>query len=469
MLSKLRPLKSNYTLVTDKINQLVIILAITLVSFGVKLINLSSPFRPHFDEVYYVQNVLTMLKKGVEFNASKNTFTGDTILAVHPPLGKWLLATGVLFFGDNSFGWRIGAVVLGSLSVLLVGLIAKELFNNYIITALSTFFMAIEPIAFTNSRTAILEAPLTFMVLLTTLVFIKGLKTPRYLYLFGLLMGLTLGVKWNALYNFIGYILIYLIYMYPKILYYLKNKKIKKLITWALKIKIQFIILPVLAYLSTWWGWFIAKEAQFRFWAEANPETSFNLVPSALRSLWHLHADIYRFHGSLERYHISTSHPYQWFLGTKPTLIFKVGTFDSDKKENYGGLIANLPNPFISIGILVATVITIRMLSKKLDFSLLIPLVLILTAYLPWFAYSHRTTFAYYVDTFLPFMLILLAYSLYLLYLKATSRKYKLYWVIFAVALPLAFFFYFYPLYIGQIHTFTYLNSHLWLSSWFRF
>ena len=329
--------------------------------------------------------------------------------------------------------------------------------------------MAIEPIAFTNSRTAILEAPLTFMVLLTTLVFIKGLKNPRYLYLFGVLMGLTLGVKWNALYNFIGYLLVYLLYMYPKILYYLKNKKIKKLFAWALKIKIQFVLLPVLAYLSTWWGWFIAKEARFRFWAEANPETNFKFIPSALRSLWHLHADIYRFHKSLEIYHISTSHPYQWFLGTKPTLFFKLGAYNTEKKDNFGFLIANLPNPFLSIGILVAIVVTIRMLRKKLDFSLLIPLLLTLTAYLPWFAYSHRTTYAYYVDTFLPFMLILLAYSLYLLYLKASSRKYKLYWVIFAIALPLAFFFYFYPFYIGQVNTFAYLNSHLWLSSWFRF
>lgn len=75
-----------------------------------------------FDEVYYVDGARDYLNHGVEISGAKAEFV------VHPPVGKWLIASGIKLFGDSGFGWRIATAVIGSLSILLIGMIAKRLF-----------------------------------------------------------------------------------------------------------------------------------------------------------------------------------------------------------------------------------------------------------------------------------------------------------------------------------------------------
>jgi dolichyl-phosphate-mannose--protein O-mannosyl transferase len=66
-----------------------------------RLINLGSPKGFVFDEVYYVDGARDLLKYGVEVDGTNPEFI------VHPPVGKWLIASGIKLFGDNEFGWRL--------------------------------------------------------------------------------------------------------------------------------------------------------------------------------------------------------------------------------------------------------------------------------------------------------------------------------------------------------------------------
>ena len=63
-----------------------------------------------FDEVYYATDAVDTLQWGAEHGRAK-----------HPPLGKWLIASGIRVFGFAPFGWRFASLIAG---VIVVGLVA---------------------------------------------------------------------------------------------------------------------------------------------------------------------------------------------------------------------------------------------------------------------------------------------------------------------------------------------------------
>ena len=82
--------------------------AVIAVAGLMRFINLASPNELVFDEVYYVNGAQDYLKNGVETKDGKPEFV------VHPPVGKWMIAAGITLFGDNSFGWRFSAALVGT-------------------------------------------------------------------------------------------------------------------------------------------------------------------------------------------------------------------------------------------------------------------------------------------------------------------------------------------------------------------
>ena len=74
-------------------------IVIALISLVLRVMNLGSIKSFIFDEVYYVDGARDFLKYGVEVSGSEPEFI------VHPPVGKWLIASGIKLFGDNEFGY----------------------------------------------------------------------------------------------------------------------------------------------------------------------------------------------------------------------------------------------------------------------------------------------------------------------------------------------------------------------------
>src|SRR4051794_32568463 len=111
---------------------------------------LGRPYVLVFDETYYVKQGWSMIKAGYElkwagegkvvdpkWNAGDvNVFTGDPDFVVHPPVGKWMIGVGEWLFGPtSSFGWRFSAAVVGTLSILMLALIARRLFGSPLLGA----------------------------------------------------------------------------------------------------------------------------------------------------------------------------------------------------------------------------------------------------------------------------------------------------------------------------------------------
>ena len=83
-----------------------------------------------------------------------------------PPVGKWIIAFGEWIFGStSSFGWRFSVALLGTLSILMVGRIARRLFRSTYLGMIAAFLTAFEGHHFVHSRTGLLDLILMFFAL----------------------------------------------------------------------------------------------------------------------------------------------------------------------------------------------------------------------------------------------------------------------------------------------------------------
>lgn len=128
----------------------------------VMLTGISEPHRIIFDEVYYVNDARDMLEFGVEQG-----------FVVHPPLGKMIIASGIRFFGDTPFGWRVMGGIAGALSVWLVYLIGLRLFRRTAPAAAAALLLAIDGVFVVQARTAMLDIYLALFVVLGTWLLLR--------------------------------------------------------------------------------------------------------------------------------------------------------------------------------------------------------------------------------------------------------------------------------------------------------
>lgn len=79
------------------------------------------------------------------------------ISIAHPPLAKWLIAGSIRLFGFRPGGWRVAALVAGTVTVALVYLLARRLLGTTWGAALASGLLAVDLLHFTFSRTAMLD------------------------------------------------------------------------------------------------------------------------------------------------------------------------------------------------------------------------------------------------------------------------------------------------------------------------
>ena len=137
-------------------------------AFAIRLVNLGRPSNLVFDETYYAKDAWALLHFGYEVNwpkdANEQIVAGATDVwestaayIVHPQLGKWLIAAGEHLFGMNSFGWRFGAVVFGTLLVMATIRLARRLSRSTLVGAMAGLLVTVDGLSFMMSRIALLD------------------------------------------------------------------------------------------------------------------------------------------------------------------------------------------------------------------------------------------------------------------------------------------------------------------------
>jgi dolichyl-phosphate-mannose-protein mannosyltransferase len=136
---------------------------------------------PILDEVYYYGSA-----PGSTFGDGYSIIQNHKDLRPeHPPLGKLFVVAGIEAFGDNTFGWRVPSIIMGTLGIILFFLICRRLNMSRRATNIATFLLAFENFTFTLASIAMLDV---FMMTLTLAFFLL------YLYREYLLSGVFIGL-----------------------------------------------------------------------------------------------------------------------------------------------------------------------------------------------------------------------------------------------------------------------------------
>ncbi len=385
--------------------------------------NLGTPAKLVFDEVYYVDGARDYLSGGVE------VANGSAEFVVHPPLGKWLIALGIAIFGDNSSGWRIASALIGTLSILLIYLVARKLFDSEYLGLIAAGLMTIDGLHLVMSRTALLDIFLMFFLLAAFL----ALLHEKHL-IVAISLGLALATKWSALYFIIA------------IGIYLVVTNWKKLVPY----------IPILpsVYLISWSGWLLSDKGWSR-----------NYSSNPFLSLIHYHREILNFHTGLKTDHSYEASPWNWLILGRPTSFF----YESPKTcgaENCSQEILAMGTPVIWWFGLIALAITIGYFISRREKIAGLILLGLLSNYLPWLLFPERTTFYFYAISFFPFLILAIVYSIKL-YLEDEEKRLKRTQTInVAIALTALIFAYFAPLYLGIVLPYDDWYARMWLPSW---
>lgn len=389
---------------------------ITLVGALIRFVNLSSPTEFVFDETYYAKDAC--------FYLAGDPSVCDTdyeISYVHPPLGKWLLAIGIRIFGFDSFGWRIVAVVAGTITILLMYMLARALLHSTLAAILASGLLALDLLHFVQSRVSMLDifVPMFGVAAFLFLVYDRERLLERLAHppepdqperkhralldrpwrlAAGLAAGAATACKWSG-----GLVLVAIIVL--AIAWEIGARREAGGWGHALKrtffeeapsILLWLVIAPLVLYAATFVG---RLEGSFFQW----PWTE----GAWLRSLWDQQLTMRDFHQNLGATHSYQSPPWSWLLLKRPVSYY----FHTAPNGDYREIMAT-GSPFVWWSSILALVYTFVAWLRSRD--LRDPAGLIFAgfafAYLPWLIFARSAVFIFYLLPALPFMYLAIAY-----------------------------------------------------------
>ena len=450
---------------------------VALVALVLRLAGLSSPPSKIFDEKYYAKDAHDLLLYGVERN---DTETGPAFVA-HPPFGKWCIALGEHLFGYNSFGWRIVPALAGAVTVLVLARVARRLFGSTLLGCVAGLLLALDGLHFVMSRSALLDIFLTLFVLLAFACLLLDRDARRARLLagadlrpwwragVGVFLGLGLGVKWSALWFIPAFVFLALAWEVGARRTAGSRTPYRDGVRSGVVGVVVILGFAGLVYLATWTGWFLSDDGWGRHWAE---QTGGGLpfVPDALVNLWHYQRQVLHFHDTLSKPHAYQSTPWSWLTIGRPVTFYVPQDPTGCGADRCVVEIIALGTPFLWWSFYPAMIMAgWRWLARR-DWRGGAILLCILSGWVPWMFYPNRTMFYFYLLPALPFLILAVTYGLGVVLGPASASQDRRFVGALAVGLYLVAvllaFVYFYPIYTGQLLTWSQWHSRMWFDSW---
>ncbi len=427
----------------------VLIFTVALVLF---LPRTGSVGRYYFDDVYhaytagqYVQgDAAAYIGRGEppqrpEINKNKTYYEWT-----HPPLGKLLIADGILLAGDNPVGWRVASVVFGAMGVVLLYLLALALAGSRTAAFIAAGLLMLDGLYFVESRTGKVDIFVLVFATAALLGLYKYLVSPpdrvrAPLIWTGLMMGLGIATKWNAIYAaaIIGLVAMWRTY---RLWQQSRGGRPSAEVTAGLRqhlawVPLALIILPLGVYLLSY-------------------------VPSLLAG--HSVADMVELQARMLRYHTGLvgTHPYKsrwwtWPLNLRPVLYYFNGSGTSVSAIYARG------NVMLYWAFLPAVVwLAIRWWdTNRAAFTVL--LAGFFGQWLPW-AFSPRSSYLYHFLPAVPFGCLAIAVLITEAWRGGRGRLL----VAAYMTLVLQTFLYFYPIYSALPLTGREFDARIWFRGW---
>ncbi|MGI8457015.1 MAG: dolichyl-phosphate-mannose--protein mannosyltransferase [Propionibacteriaceae bacterium] len=500
---------------TDRITGWVVTAVITAIAFAIRLPRLAVPNKLVFDETYYAKDAYSLLRFGYERSWPQDAndqvtaghvdvMNSGSAFIVHPPVGKWLIAGGEQIFGMNSFGWRFASLVFGSLLIFVLIRLVRRVSRSTLIGGLAGLLLTFDGLHFVMSRTALLDIFLAFFLVagvsclaadrdwfrerlarhlerhqLTDLGgrFGPALIIRPWRIAAGLCFGLALGTKWNTLYVLAAFALLSLAWdLGARRLAGAGWRSSLALLRDGAPAFVSLIVLSVGVYVATWGGWFATSGGYDRHWGAEHPGArTITMFGDSLASFLHYQKEIYAFHtGDYINHatHTYAADPWGWLIIARPIGIDAVndiqpGTAGCPGPDTCLQVISGIGTPALWWAAVIAIVAAVVLWVGRRDWRFGIPVVGVLSGWLPWFAYDTRPLFFFYAIAIIPFSVMAVALGLGYLAGPADGSNRRLVGCVVAgafLAIVAANFAYFYPILTDE----TLLRSQ-WLSRmWFR-
>lgn len=165
----------------NKLHWTVLILVVT-VSFFLRFYNITSiPPSLNWDEVSIGYSAYSILKTGRD--------EWNNLLPLHfKAYGEYKLPAqiyfsipGIYIFGLNEFGVRITPVIYGTLTVLLMFFLVREIFRNNTVGLLSAFLLGISPWHIHLTRASFESSFSVFWIVFAIWLLLKGFRDSKWL------------------------------------------------------------------------------------------------------------------------------------------------------------------------------------------------------------------------------------------------------------------------------------------------
>jgi dolichyl-phosphate-mannose-protein mannosyltransferase len=399
------------------------------VAGAIRLAGLGDPAEIVFDETYYVEDARAHLRDGVEDG-----------FAVHPPLGKWLIAAGIALLGDGPVGWRIASAVAGTLVVLLTYVLADRLLADRALAVLAGVLVAVDGLLVVQSRIAMLDGLLVLFVVLGAWLLVvdrqrqDGSDHPAAahrrpgLLLAGVAFGLAIATKWSGVLA-LGAAL--LVVFGAETGQHQRAQDASPVVgrtsRWRGSLTragsagvLALVALPVAVYLASWLPWLANYERTHTGAAECRtdgellepcPITPRDRVAGLVRH----HVEVWEFHQELDAEHPYRSEAWRWPHLGRPIVYHwedcppDAAAGDCEVAPGHAQEIIALGNPVLWWSALLALV-PLAFGAVRRDRAALVIGAFWAAQYVPWLIVA-RPLFFFYMTPVVPFMALGIAYG----------------------------------------------------------
>ncbi|MBI5847134.1 MAG: glycosyltransferase family 39 protein [Nitrospirae bacterium] len=362
------------------------------------------------DEYVQVPSAVSLFKYG----------TTTELQWVHPPLSSHILYGTITLFGDNPYGWRMGNIVFGTATVILIYLVGMHLYPGTAVPLLAASLLALDPFHIDISRTTFMEIPTSFFFFLYLYFMLKYCEhSGKALFFAGIALGLTIATK--AYY-------IFTVPMVAAYAFYRARQRGESSGSLLIDFSFLLFLLPLTIYFLSFIHWFGRGYTLTEFVQMKNDAVW--TVKNLTLSYFHASDNI-----------LAAGKPWQWFL--KP-VIYGYQTFSDGNSGRFLLEINNFPFRMLTIPSLVmASVYAWR---KKLMQELLVPFLFVVCYFI--FLIVNRPIFSTNATVLLPFAYLIVARTVVLI-----ARQRKREYLIYAgfLSCVLAWGLYTFPLVSGQL------------------
>lgn len=457
--------------------------AVTLLAGAARVYGLARPGEKYFDEVYYASDGCLYAgypyrQCGLDEDAERSW--------VHPPLGKFLIGSGVDAFGNDPFGWRIGSAVAGTAIVALVGWMAFLFWGSALWAGAAAVLAATESLLFVQSRIAMLDIYLALFVVLGFALLVADrvrqdrraaasrARAPSDVEPVGAMVeggaadvppirrawrplrlgaGAALGaattVKWSGGTALLGGIVLAVAWERTRRARAGVDRPFgRALAEEGFGLYLAFVVVPLVVYLGAWIPWLADR--------------GFDLV-----ALGRHHVQIFDYHFGLETIEENgeLTHPYlsrawTWFLLLRPVAYFWRGD------PTCCAEILGIGNPFLFWGSLLFVPYLVAAWWRRRSWQAGAIAVPILIQFLPWLAIG-RPLFLFYMTPIAPFLALGAIYGLRdLARVGAPDRRIFVPTVVALMIVAVGLFVFFWPVLTGHHLSREAWELRVWFSSW---